>query len=293
MKIVKIKGGLGNQLFQYSFAYLLKTITSEDVKIDMSSFLGSLEDPIRKPRLLKMGVSIPIADENEINSLCTFRHSGNILTFKYRALIAIESVVNKRYYREKNRAYIEPKSVVKRSYFDGYWQSWKYVDQVWNTVRTELVPNYEIHDTTRLMIERVSKQNSVFVGIRRGDYSQRLGHYGAFGNAYYQKAMDYISDKVENPVFYIFSNDIPWVKDNIDFNKRTVIFREPENVIDDFEDLLIMAACKHSIIINSTYHWWGARLNEYPGKIVVAPKKWFFDDKPIDIVPPRWVQIEE
>ena len=293
MKIVKIKGGLGNQLFQYSFASLLQEITQEDVKIDMSSFSSSLDDPIRKPRLLKMNVTIPIANDNEIRSLCMLKHSGNTLTFTYRALIAIEDMMNRRYYREKNRAYIEPESIAKHSYFDGYWQSWRYVEQVWDTVQSELVPNYEINDATRLMIEHVSDKNSVFIGIRRGDYSQRSSHYGSFGNNYYQKAMDYIAEHVENPVFYVFSNDIPWVKENIDFSNRTVFFREPEDIVDDFEDLLIMAACKHSIIINSTYHWWGARLNEYPGKIVVAPKKWFFDDKPIDIVPPRWVRIEE
>lgn len=293
MKIVKIKGGLGNQLFQYSFASLLQEITPDDVKIDMSSFSGSLDDPIRKPRLLKMNVTIPIAGDNEIRSLCMLKHSGNTLTFKYRALIAIEDMMNRRYYREKNRAYIEPESIAKHSYFDGYWQSWRYVDQVWDTVRSELVPNYEINEATSRMIERVLDENSIFIGIRRGDYSQRANHYGSFGNTYYQKAMDYITDHVESPVFYIFSNDISWVKESIDFSNRTVFFREPEDVVDDFEDLLIMAACKHSIIINSTYHWWGARLNEYPGKIVVAPKNWFFDDKPIDIVPPRWIRIEE
>ena len=158
-------------------------------------------------------------------------------------------------------------------------------------IRNEFVPNYDISTKTKDIIEKVKQENSVFVGIRKGDYSNSESHFGSFGNDYYQKAMNYISSKVENPVFYVFSNDIPWVKENIDFSNRTVVYREPEDIVDDFEDFLIMTECKHSIIINSTFHWWGARLNYNKDKIVVAPQKWFFDDSPIDIIPPYWVRI--
>lgn len=293
MKIVKIKGGLGNQMFQYSFARLLQDISNEEVRLDMTPFEDRLDDPIRKPRILKMAISIPVATKEEVSKICLLDHSGDMLTFKYRVKTIIEKTINRQYFWESNRAYIDPQSIIKYQYYDGLWQSWRYVDAIWNEIKTEFVPNYEIHESTQKMINDVSYVNSVFIGIRKGDYTAEASHYGSFSNTYYQKAMDYVSERIKNPIFFIFSNDIPWVKKNIDFSGRSIVFREPEEIIDDFEDLLIMAACKHSIIINSTYHWWGARLNEYPGKIVVAPKHWFFDDKPIDIVPPRWVQIEE
>ena len=98
---------------------------------------------------------------------------------------------------------------------------------------------------------------------------------------------------VNNPVFYIFSNDIGWVKKNLDLDRYRVVYRENENIIDDFEELQLMASCKHSIIGNSTFHWWGAWLINNPDKIIVAPKRWFFDNKPIDIVPPTWIRIDE
>ena len=293
MKIVKIKGGLGNQLFQYSYACLMKKLVSDDVKIDLTSFKELIDDSIRKPRLLKMKISLPLADNEEINSICLFKHGGNSLGLKYKGEIFLENLLNRKYYLEKTRDFIDPYKIIDYMYFDGYWQSWRYVDKVWNEIKDELIPSYEIDESTAKMIKRVSNENSVFIGIRKGDYSAELSHYGTFGNTYYQKAMDYIARYVDFPIFYVFSNDIPWVKNNIDFSKRMVVFREPEEIIDDYEDLLIMAACKHSIIINSTYHWWGARLNDNPDKIVVAPKKWFFDGKSIDIVPPHWVKMEE
>lgn len=293
MRIVKIKGGLGNQMFQYSYACLLKKILNDDVKIDMTSFNEIINDSIRRPRLLKMNVVLPMADDYDISKVCLFKHNGNPLSYKYRIKIYLENILNSKYYFEKSRAYVNPSEINNFLYFDGYWQSWRYVDAIWEDLKKEFVSNYEIHKSTQKMIDEVSSVNSVFIGIRKGDYSAEANHYGFFGNVYFQKAMDYISERVESSIYYVFSNDIPWVKENIDFSNRTVFFREPKDIIDDFEDLLIMAACKHSIIVNSTYHWWGARLNDNPNKIVIAPQKWFFDDKPIDIVPPRWLRIEE
>lgn len=290
-KIVKIKGGLGNQLFQYAFAKLLEKKTGFRVLIDMSYFSEILNDPIRKPRILKYKLSTKIAGKEDLKKCCFFKHTGNTLGRKYRIGIGLEAVLNKRYFFERNRGYIKPEKVLNYTYYDGYWQSWRYVDEILKDIRNEFVPNYDISTKTKDIIEKVKQENSVFVGIRKGDYSNSESHFGSFGNDYYQKAMNYISSKVENPVFYVFSNDIPWVKENIDFSNRTVVYREPEDIVDDFEDFLIMTECKHSIIINSTFHWWGARLNYNKDKIVVAPQKWFFDDSPIDIIPPYWVRI--
>lgn len=291
MKIVKVKGGLGNQMFQYSFACLLRRITNEEVKIDMDTYKDLINDPIRRPRLLKYNISMDIADSEDISNLCIFKHHGNMLSKSYKLGILLESVFNKNYYFETDRGYRNINSILDYDYYDGYWQSWKHVDDIWSEIASSFVPTDSMHLSTNEMINRVSKENSVFIGVRRGDYQNRSKHYGSFGQDYYDKAINVIKQTVNNPVFYIFSNDIAWVKTNLSFNGCDVVYREDNDVIDDFEDLMIMAACKHSIIINSTYHWWGARLNEYDGKVIVAPEKWFFDSKPIDIVPDRWIRI--
>ncbi|XCP84011.1 alpha-1,2-fucosyltransferase [Roseburia hominis] len=291
MKIVKLKGGLGNQMFQYAFACLLHEHTNDEVKIDTSYFQSTIADSIRQCRLLQYKLTLQEAAKEEIERLCLFRHTGNPMGTKYRYSIALEGVFNRNYYFEKNRAYVPVDDVKSYSYFDGYWQSWRNVDPIIEKLKNEFQPLNQLSNKTQTTLNKISTEQSVFIGIRRGDYSQRSGHFGSFGQDYFETAMKYIDERVEYPVYYIFSNDIEWVKNHIDFGKRSITFREKEDVVDDFEDLILMSYCKHSIIINSTYHWWGARLHEYDGKIVIAPQKWFFDKKPIDIVPNRWIRI--
>ncbi len=291
MKIVRVKGGLGNQLFQYSFALLLRKLTGEEVKLDMSNYAATVNDPIRKPRLMKFSTSVPAATQEEIDKVCIFRHTEKQATKSYRLKIGAESMLNRRYYLEKSRAYTDPCGILKYDYFDGYWQSWKNVDAVWDLLKKDLVPNDPLHESTRHMIKQVAGENSVFLGVRRGDYTN-WKHWGNFGNSYYQRAMDHMEKNLDHPKFYLFSNDVAWAKENIDFSGRDLVIREQEEIIDDFEDHMIMAACRHSIIMTSTFYWWGARMNDNPEKIVAAPRNWFSDNKPIDILPPHWVRIE-
>lgn len=287
LQIIKLKGGLGNQMFQYAFAKCMQQYTENIVKLDLSYYMEN-GDQIRKPRILKYNLSLPVAMDAEIKSICIFSHFSK----QYRKIKMIfERLLNRQYYIEPDRRYRSLEILKNYSYFDGYWQSWRYADNVIEDLKKEFTPNYVLDDETNAMITQVKNENSVFVGIRRGDYALEQSHYGEFKQDYYDKAMQYIESKVENPIYYIFSNDIEWVKENISFGNRQIIYRENEDVIDDFEELMIMMNCKHSIIINSTYHWWAARLMYQEGKIVVAPKKWFADNKPIDIVPPEWIRI--
>lgn len=290
MKIVKMKGGLGNQMFQYAFAKELQKYSGDIVKLDFSAY-NSLVDNIRKPRILKFELNVQTADDFEISRLCKLKHDGNSLGTVYKIKVLLEDIINSRYYLEKNRSYKKVDEICDFEYFDGYWQSWQHVDAVFETLRKDFVPNYSVTEKTEKILRQVREENSVFVGIRKGDYEAEQHHYGSFGQEYYDKAMNYIKDRISNPIYYIFSNNIAWVKNNLNFGDRKVIYREDSDVIDDFEELLIMMECKHSIIINSTYHWWGARMNDTEEKIVVAPQKWFFDEKPIDIVPPNWIRI--
>lgn len=292
MRIVKLKGGVGNQMFQYSFAKLLEHVTGDEVKLDMSTYADRINDLIRQPRIFKMNISLKVASDKDIRKLCLFKHEKEIFSKRYRTGIAAEAILNPNYYFERDRGYRDIQKIKRNKFFDGYWQSWKNVDEIWDSLKNDFAPNYQMDSSTYRMIEQVNSENSVFIGVRKGDYTKRVGHFGFFGQDYFQRAIEKIELSVENPVYYIFSNDIAWVKDNIDFGHREIRYREQENVVDDFEDLMIMAHCKHSIILNSTYHWWGARLFEYPGKVIVAPRNWFFDGKPIDIIPPRWIQID-
>lgn len=287
MKIVKLKGGLGNQMFQYAFAELLKKETGEEVKIDLSAFSDLGDDQVRIPRIQKFDILIPVASPEDIQRVCKFRHNGNSQSNKYRLGIVAETLLNKKYVFERNHSLCTKEQMKSAEYFDGYWQDWRFVDSVIDELKAELVPKTNISLQSKQRLDEIEACNSVFVGVRRGDYlTVRPEHYGVFDQAYYERTMQLISEKVDDPVFYIFSNDIKWVQDNLNFSKHKIVFIT--DTVDDFEDLILMSRCKHSIIPNSTYHWWGARLNEYPGKVVVAPTKWFADDAHITILPDRW-----
>ena len=291
MKIVYVKGGLGNQMFQYTFAKLIQKYTNDDVKIDMSYYSKTIGDPVRQPRLMKFNTDLDVASLDEIYSLKKVSKFFNIKPSRLSQLI--EGVFNPNYYFERNRSYIDIDKLLKYDYYDGYWQSFRYVDKVFDEVSKCFCPNYKITESTKKMIDKVKNQESVFVGIRRGDYIDNIKLFGSFSNKYYLNAMQYISEYRSNPIFYIFSNDIKWVKENMDFGSYKVRYREQDEIVDDFEDFLIMCSCHDSIIINSTFHWWAARMNDNSKKIVVAPTKWFFDNSPIDIVPSNWIRIDD
>jgi hypothetical protein len=292
MKIVKFKGGLGNQMFQYAFAKLLEKETGEKVKLDYSAFQSLINDTVRVPRINKFNLSLEPVSQEEINKICIFRHGGNSQSFIYRALLFAEKTINKKYFWEPDRAYRDISSLKQNDYLDGYWQSWIYVEEVKDELKKDFTPNYVLSEKTQVTKGVMEKENSVFVGVRRGDYAEEADHYGSFSSDYYERAMAYISEHIENPVFYVFSNDIEWCKKNINWGSYTVNFREPEYQTSDFEELMLMASCKHAIIVNSSYNWWGATLIGNTHKIVCCPEKWWLDDKPIDIIPDNWVRIK-
>jgi hypothetical protein len=294
MKIVKFKGGLGNQLFQYAFLRSLQLKYScKNVKGDFSYYAHVKNDSIRVPRIESLNIKINKADDKDLNNVCMLKHPGNPLGLVYKGLIFAEHLLNRKYYFELDRRFRDVNRLIKYDYFDGYWQSWRYLDGIEGALKKEITFKKKFNKKTEEVISEIKNQNSVLLGVRRGDYiatSKARKHFGTFDIEYYLRAIEYVRERVRNPVFYIFSNDIQWVKQNMKFDCN-VVFRNSEDQASDIEELFIMAACKHAIIVNSTFYWWGAWLIDNAEKIVIAPKKWFADDKPIDIVPDNWVKM--
>lgn len=300
MKIVKFKGGMGNQMFQYAFLRNLQLCYEiKDVKADFSYFTQCEKDKIRVPRIMSMNTICDTVTEQELKKMLYCVPSGDVLGIKYRLMVGLQAKLNSRYYFESDRAYREVDKIVKYDYFDGYWQSWRYLEPIRDVLLKEFSPKGDLSGKSLRMMEKLTKCNSVFVGIRRGDYisdKQSLAHYGDCDFDYYKKAIKLIQEKVVNPVIIFFSNDIEWVKENM--NEETLgcsgielLYRNEEDIFNDFEELYVMASCKHAIITNSTFNFWGAWLIQNPDKIVVAPKAWFKDNKPIDIVPDEWIKL--
>ena len=294
MKIVKFKGGLGNQLFQYAFLRNLQFMCSSEVIIgDLSYYDTMSKDIVRRPRIKMLNVTIEKATSHEIKKTLLFKRLGNPLSLIYKGILFSEKTLNKYYCFEADRSHTNINSIIDNIYFDGYWQSWRNVFEIEDVLRKEITPNFELSKSTKDTIRKISTENSIFIGLRRGDYltsSKVQMHYGSFEESYYLKAIAYIKKRVENPVFYMFSNDIDWVKKNLNLDEE-IIFREKSEQTSDIEELFIMGAFKHAIIVNSTFYWWGAWLIKNRDKLIIAPQNWFADNKPIDIVPDSWIKM--
>lgn len=145
------------------------------------------------------------------------------------------------------------------------------------------------------LLERIEGKETVAIHIRRGDYVDNTVLGGLAPLSYYKKAIEYINEKIKNPIFIIFSNDIEWCKENLDFENNNVEYINWNKREKSFRDMQLMSLCKHNIIPNSTFSWWGAWLNKNPNKIVIAPKKWFTDESGIssdNVNSKSWIEIK-
>jgi hypothetical protein len=189
------------------------------------------------------------------------------------------------------------KNILNRSdgYFDGHWNSEKYFEDNQETIRKDFQLKKPLGQEALKMDEMISSQkNSVGLHIRRGDYvtiQKVASTLGVLPLSYYNEAVGLILNKFSNATFFIFSDDIGWTKENFPKNYPLTFVSRPE--ITECEEMILMSKCKHNIIANSTFSWWGAWLNSNPNKIVIAPKKWHRKEKlnSSDIIPNKWIQI--
>ena len=287
MKIIKFKGGLGNQIFQYVFLkYIQKKENIEDIYADFSYY----QNGISQIDIFKLNIDLNIAPI-ELLKEAKFFPKDSKRFYKFRILL--ESIFNRKYYFEWGRKTKDYNKIKNYVYFDGYWQSYKYLEEVEDKIKPDLILKKDLPEEILCKINLLKSQQSVFIGVRRGDYLTSYRNrrkFGTFGNEYYNKAIEIIKENVKDPVFYVFSNDIKWVKRNMKFNCDYNIL-DLDDVTDDIIEFFLISSCKHAVIVNSTYYWWAARLIDNPNKIIVAPDQWFADGTKIDIVPKNWIRI--
>ncbi len=292
MIIVKIIGGLGNQLFQYAFGKAIEKKLGKNVYYDISEF--SYYD-LRNFELHHFNVELKFASKESERELNNFK---NRLLFRISRILKIEELVFKylSYYREHvDNKPININRINNDIYLDGYWQSENYFLEIKDIIYRELSIKTELSIKNQNQLKEISLVNSISLHIRRGDYitNNRVSKiYETCSLEYYQKACDYISDRIENPVFFIFSDDIEWAKSNLR-NQYNNIFVDANCAQSAIEDLRLMSSCNHHIIANSTFSWWGAWLNQNQSKIVIAPKVWFVDQYKNfnDPIPIGWIRI--
>ena len=290
MIIVQLAGGLGNQIFQYAMARILAIQNQTSFKIDLSFFeTYEWHEYSLDPLNIKKNIATRVDVEN-LKALDK--------TFLYR-LKQIFSATNPTIsVTEENLGYNPSYLRIKSpAYLIGYWQSekyfLKYADLIRNEVKVAIAPSMD----NKYLLDSIHAQDSVSLHIRRGNFVQLADVnkiHGSCTMEYYDLAIKRIIEAYPNAVFYIFSDDIPWVKENLKIDHNH-IFVDVNNAKTDYEDLRLMYSCKHNITANSTFSWWAAWINENPDKIIIAPNNWFADANlnrySDSIVPAAWIRI--
>jgi hypothetical protein len=286
---IRLMGGLGNQLFQYALGRALeeKVLGKSIITFDKSWFYTKGE---------------------RIYMLDKFNTKVNDSSFKKPIEKKFWGLFNKKsnepfLIKEGNYSYKYQNNLItkylklsdKRDvYIEGYWQNEKYFNEIGDLLQREIILKNPFSDVALNILNNIGK-DSVSVHIRRGDYVTNPKYqvvHDVCNQEYYEKALKYISSKITEPKFYIFSDDIDWAKNNKIFNIPNTTFVSRPTLKAE-EELLIMKECNHQIIANSSFSWWAAWLNKNPNKIVIAPSLWI--NKPRieskDILPQLWIKI--
>lgn len=286
MIIVNLKGGLGNQMFQYALGRALAIKNADDLKLDVSGLdrANDVGDIYRPFALSAFSIQAAIADQTEIQ--------------KHKYPWGLVSKLLRRFaFKVLRRTHIgwEPEILTKTGdvYLDGYWQSPKYFEDIRGVILEDFTLVHPFSPDAQRVADQMSSTTSVSIHIRRGDYTtaQTSAVHGLCSLAYYRRSIEKILQHEKNPVWFVFSDDIEWVKQNLPLEGQVVYVSG--GPLSDAEEMTLMSCCKHNIIANSSFSWWGAWLNRNPEKIVIAPTPWFNTVKDFhkDLIPQSWHTI--
>lgn len=278
MIITKLYGGLGNQMFQYAAGLGLAKRLGTTVSVDESWYADQKRLGVRTIR------------QYELEILGIYPQKQGVLA-KLNLKLSPPAV-----FKDREQGYDKEFEQLKDNIIlDGHWQSYRYFEHAAKEVRRAFRFPEEISKQNSRLLDDINKSESVSIHVRRADYASdpyNKKFLGALSLDYYKQAIKSMNVVKEDMCFYVFSDDIDWCKKNIKLGPRATFISHnfgPRS----FEDMRLMAACKHNIVANSSFSWWGAWLNDNPSKLVIAPKKWFNIPgfKTEDIVLDTWTKI--
>lgn len=338
MIIVRLEGGLGNQMFEYAIARRLAEKHLSPLKLDISWFetqqlrqyklqCFNIHEEFATPLEIevivgnysilkwlslklrsKLGFDRSLEDLEIQRAISAIIYGHNYNLFKWwfarikhkTGLHSSEIGLHQkgRYLRQKHYHFDSTLlHAPDHIYLDGFWQSEKYFLDIQDILRQEFTlrnsPTALFHQIT----EKIEEGCSISLHVRRGDMAndpKTNQLHGTCSLDYYDRAIEHIAERIEQPHFFIFSDDPDWVKEKLKLNFRSTIVSSGD-VLPDYEELHLMSRCQHHIIANSSFSWWGAWLNPKIDKLVVAPNNWFgalVDDRDTkDLIPETWVRL--
>lgn len=291
MVIVKLQGGIGNQLFQFAFGRALAELRKDELFFDLSFLNANI--PNMTNRLFRLGHlhNYRIVDYDIFNLMNGFFYNGNAVLisddFPKNQITEVANDIN-----------------IKALYLDGYFQNQfyflMYANKIIREIRDLLKYHYDKAETGNLKDTHI-RQKSVGIHLRRTDYLSpaALSVHGICEVSYYQRALDIILSKIDYPHFYLFSDDSQFADDMFslieDKTNMSAMINSKVSQEKDLVELAIMSKCSNFIIANSSYSWWGSYLSETPDKIIIAPQRWYqnvdFKQQSEDIALASWIRI--
>lgn len=301
MIIIKMYGGLGNQLFKYAAAKSISLDFSQQLQIDKtyfqmdkfpckhygfyypfklskyniplsycSKYISKLIEIIRKKRIYKLSNVANILGLNKIFPYYQYQPVTNDFPINRRVI--------------KNS---------KLTILDGSWVSFKFFRHNYHLFKNEFTLKNELNPLNKNILKKIKNSESVSIHFRLNDYIEKFSSiYSVLPINYYKRSIDFILKRKMTANFFIFSDNIEWVRKNINFKDNNIIYIDNDGP--DHEHLFLMSRCRHNIISNSTFSWWGAWMNDNPDKIVISPARWTNPEYfPLEErIPDSWISLK-
>lgn len=296
MLIIKIKGGLGNQLFQYAFGQYLAEKVDTKLYLDIQHYKKTKDDYAQKNRIYSLenfNCRLNYASPEQVKALTNVVNEDDPLFISFfRKCKNYFHLLPSTHYLDSKKfgKIVLPETHLKRAnndcYFEGNWQNYRYIEPIKDLLKKEFTFKSPATGKNKETLQLIQGCDSVSVHIRRGDYA-KYPQYQILPMEYYQVAIDYIKNTIKSPVFFVFTDE-PEIKQNWPFS-GDFHFITHNTQATALEDLRLMSHCKANIIANSTFSWWGGWLNQNPEKLVIYPHMWKKKREQNLTTVPEWV----
>lgn len=293
MIIVRLQGGLGNQMFQYSLGRVLSLRNNTELGLDVTFLLDRTPIPnftFRDYDLDVFSINPKIVSRDEIP--CLYRKYKLGIFMRYldylRRKILPTPGKEKKAYRFDEKIFNTGPDI----YLEGWWQTPKYFKGYEDVIRKDFTFSSDWNQDIISLAQEIKATDSVCVFFRRGDFIGNSFH-DVVDNEYYKNALDLLKNKINIEKVYVFSDEIEWCRENVLFPFTTVFVDDRCNGYKYSGKLFLMTCCKHFIIPNSSFSWWAAWLSINPEKIVICPKQWTGKDSvdTSDLIPEDWIRL--